>query len=81
MSKKTHFNRIDIVKDSAARTELSRAHVMIALLGATNIGLLWVLYSSASVSMTLMVVATVLLLLVILFSISVSFAMLTKPRK
>ena len=80
MSKKTQFNRIDTVKDSTARTELSRAHMMIALLGATNIGLLWVLYSSASVSMTLAVVATALLSLVILFSINVSFAMLKKPR-
>lgn len=81
MSKKTHFNRIDMVKDSTARTELSRAHMMIALLGATNIGLLWMLYSSASVSMTLAALATALLLLVILFSLSVSFAMLKKPRK
>ncbi len=80
MSKKATFNRVDKIKDATAKTELARAHAMVALFGLVVIVLLWTLYFSITINVALIITATVLLAFIVIFSTGVVYTML-RTRK
>jgi hypothetical protein len=71
-SKKSKFRRVSEITDKGARTEISRAHVMIALLSVVVIVLLVILNLAVALPTLLLTSAVALLAMVALFSFAVA---------